>query len=130
MKQMHAPTRSAHLSPAPPPVLASLLADLVVAVHLLFIAFVLFGGLLVRRWPMASWVHLPAVLWAVMIEVLGIPSPLAPLERWLRERGGGEGIDGGEGGLVPARGERLFRRVRVREDDAYAAPRLDPASRI
>lgn len=75
--------------------LPSLLADLVVAVHVLFIAFVLFGGLLVRRWPQASWVHLPAVLWAVMIEVLGIASPLAPLERWLREQGGGEGIDGG-----------------------------------
>jgi drug/metabolite transporter (DMT)-like permease len=41
----------------------NLLADLVVVVHALFIAFVVLGGLLVMRWPRLAWVHLPGAAW-------------------------------------------------------------------
>lgn len=75
--------------------LYSLLADVVVVLHLLFVAFVLFGGLLVQRWPLASWVHLPTVLWAALIELFGWVCPLTPLENWLRGRAGGRGYEGG-----------------------------------
>ena len=71
------------------------LADLVVLGHLAFILFAVFGGALAflsRRWV---WVHLPTVLWAALIELVGMECPLTPLESWLRERGGGHGYRGG-----------------------------------
>lgn len=60
------------------------LADLVVIIHLLFILFVVFGGLLLLRWRKLIWLHLAAVLWGVAIEVFGWICPLTPLENWLR----------------------------------------------
>ena len=33
------------------------LADVVVLVHLLFVAFLLFGGVLVWRWTRLGWIH-------------------------------------------------------------------------
>ena len=64
------------------------MSDLVVAVHLAFVGFVVFGGAAVCRWPRLGWVHLPAVVWAVGIEWSGAVCPLTPLENWLRLRGG------------------------------------------
>ena len=46
-------------------------ADLVVICHLLFIAFVMTGGFLVLLHRAWSIVHLPAVMWAAMIEFRG-----------------------------------------------------------
>lgn len=71
------------------------LADLVVVLHLLFVAFALFGGLLARRWPRAAWLHLPAAAWAVLMEYAGWPCPLTPLEQWLRRQAGEAGYAGG-----------------------------------
>ena len=65
------------------------LADLVVLTHLAFILFAVFGGILVLLWKRCAWVHLPAVLWAALIEFMGWVCPLTPLENWLRQRGGG-----------------------------------------
>lgn len=64
------------------------LADLTVIVHLAFVLFVIFGGLLVLQWRRISWLHLPAAVWGAWIEFAGWPCPLTPLENWLRERGG------------------------------------------
>lgn len=64
------------------------LADMVVIIHLLFILFVVFGGLILLRWSKLIWLHLVAVGWAVMIEISGQICPLTPLENWLREQGG------------------------------------------
>jgi hypothetical protein len=72
-----------------------LLADLTVLLHLGFVAFVTLGGLLGFRWRRAPWVHLPAALWGIWIEVSGGICPLTPLENWLRERGGGSAYSGG-----------------------------------
>ena len=72
-----------------------LLADVVLLGHLAFVAFVVFGGLLVLRWPKLGWVHLPAALWGVLIEYAGWICPLTPLETNLRERGGEAGYAGG-----------------------------------
>ncbi len=66
--------------------MASALADLVVVVHLLFVAFAVAGGLLALRWPRALFVHLPALAWAIGIELFGGRCPLTPLENWLRLR--------------------------------------------
>jgi hypothetical protein len=65
-----------------------LLADLTVIVHLAFVLFVVFGGLLVLRWRRVAWLHLPAAAWGAWIEFAGWLCPLTPLENWLRQRGG------------------------------------------
>ncbi len=72
-----------------------LLADAVLVVHLAFIVFVVFGGLLVLRWPRIAWLHLPAVAWGAWIELTGRICPLTPLEIGLRERGGETGFTDG-----------------------------------
>ena len=68
-----------------------LLADAVVVFHVLFIAFAIGGGLLVLRWRRVIWLHLPAVAWAVLVEVMNWPCPLTPLENFFRRRGGEAG---------------------------------------
>lgn len=72
-----------------------LLADAVVVFHVIFIAFAIGGGVLVLRWGRVMWVHLPAVAWAVLVEVLSWPCPLTPLENHFRRRGGEAGYPGG-----------------------------------
>jgi Protein of Unknown function (DUF2784) len=64
------------------------LADVVVVMHLAFVAFVVAGGLLALRWPRAAWVHLPAALWGATIALGGFVCPLTPFENWLRLRSG------------------------------------------
>jgi hypothetical protein len=73
----------------------TLLADLIVGLHLLFVAFVVLGGLLVLRWPRVAWVHLPAAVWGAVIEFTGGVCPLTPLEQALRRRAGQAGYHGG-----------------------------------
>jgi hypothetical protein len=65
-----------------------LLADLLVVLHLLFVAFVALGGLLLLRWPRVAWAHLPAAVWGAGIELTGGTCPLTPLEQELRRRAG------------------------------------------
>jgi hypothetical protein len=72
-----------------------LLADLVVVVHFAFVLLVVFGGLLVLRWPRVAWVQVPAAVWGVVIEWEGWICPLTPLENSLRARGGLAGYSGG-----------------------------------
>ena len=72
-----------------------LLADGVVLVHALFVAFVVLGGFLALRWPRLVWVHVPAALWGVLIEFAGWICPLTPLENLLRARAGEAGYAGG-----------------------------------
>lgn len=71
------------------------LAELVVGLHFAFVLFVLFGGLLALWWPWVAWVHLPAAIWGVLIELAGWVCPLTPLEKWLRREGGLAGYAGG-----------------------------------
>ena len=71
------------------------LADLVLAVHLAFVVFVVMGGLLVLRWPWVALVHIPAAIWGVYIEYTGGICPLTPLENSFRQTGGQAGYSGG-----------------------------------
>jgi hypothetical protein len=71
--------------------LASVLADAVVLVHGLFIAFVVAGAALLWRWPRLVWLHLPAVLWGAYAEFSGAICPLTPLENRLRALAGEAG---------------------------------------
>src|SRR5262245_4106789 len=80
-----------------------LLADLVVVVHALFVAFVVLGGFLVWRWRWVAWAHVPAAVWGAVIEYQGWICPLTPLENALRARAGQAGYAGGfvEHYLIP-----------------------------
>jgi hypothetical protein len=71
-----------------------LLADLVVLLHLTFILFAAFGGLLAIRWRGVMWVHLPTLTWAAFVELTGRICPLTPLENWLRRAAGEAGYEG------------------------------------
>lgn len=72
-----------------------LLADAVVAVHGLFIVFVVLGGFLAWRWRWVAALHLPSAAWGVLIEFRHWVCPLTPLENHLRARAGAQGYEGG-----------------------------------
>ncbi|MEO6332080.1 MAG: DUF2784 domain-containing protein [Gemmatimonadaceae bacterium] len=71
------------------------LADATMLVHFAFIAFVVLGGLLALRWRGVIWIHLPAAVWGVLIELRGWTCPLTPLENHFRRLGGEAGYSGG-----------------------------------
>jgi len=71
------------------------LADLVVLIHFAFILFVVTGWMLVARWWRLVVLHLPSVVWAVLIELRGWHCPLTHVENWLRGRGDSSGYGGG-----------------------------------
>ena len=70
-------------------------ADAILVSHLAFVLFVVFGALLLLRWPRLAWLHIPAVVWAAFIEFSGTICPLTPLEVALRQRAGQAGYGGG-----------------------------------
>ncbi|WP_405225201.1 DUF2784 domain-containing protein [Lentisalinibacter sediminis] len=74
---------------------ASLAADAVLLLHAAFIVFVVAGGLLALRWPLAAAVHLPCAAWGAGIEFTGGVCPLTPLEQRLRASAGEAGYSGG-----------------------------------
>jgi hypothetical protein len=78
----------------PPWIHPRFLADLVVVAHFLFVVFAVFGGLIGLRYRKIIWMHLPALLWAVVVEFTGWICPLTPLEQWIRTQGGVETYSG------------------------------------
>lgn len=92
------------------------LADVVLAIHLGFILWVVFGGLAALRWRWLAMLHIPAVIWGVLVELEGWICPLTPLENWLRQAGGGMTHETGfiEHYLVPLiYPDRLTRTMQV-----------------
>jgi hypothetical protein len=64
------------------------LADIVLLMHLGFVAFVSAGALLALRWPGVLWAHAPAAAWGAFVELTGRMCPLTPLENRLRAAAG------------------------------------------
>jgi hypothetical protein len=85
------PTRSGVAPILKSRMMYQLLADFVLLLHFVFVAFALFGGLLVLRYPKMLWLHLPALLWGMVVQLADLICPLTPLENWLRYFGGEEG---------------------------------------
>lgn len=81
----------------------SFLADVVLLGHLAFILFVALGILVVWRFPRLARLHIPAAIWAGLIEITGYVCPLTPLENHLRDLSGQAGYHGSfvEHYLVP-----------------------------
>jgi hypothetical protein len=71
--------------------MALILADILVLLHLLFVAFVVAGGFLLLRWPKIAWLQVPAAVWGAYIEFSSGICPLTPLENHLRALGGEAG---------------------------------------
>jgi Protein of Unknown function (DUF2784) len=72
-----------------------LLADFVLVIHFCFVLFVVFGGWLVLRRRLVAVFHIPAVVWAILIEFFWWTCPLTTIENILRQRGGESGYEGG-----------------------------------
>jgi hypothetical protein len=72
-----------------------LAADAVLLLHLAFIGFAVFGGLLAlrRRWMLL--LHLPAMAWAFYVELTGSLCPLTSVENSFRLSAGQSGYAGG-----------------------------------
>lgn len=70
------------------------LADSVLIVHLLFIGFVIFGGLVALRSPWIAQVHIPAACWGAYIELAGGLCPLTVIEVGFRRTAGEAGYSG------------------------------------
>jgi len=58
--------------------------ELVLVVHLGFIIWVVTGGFLAVRWGWLALIHIPALVYAVLLEWHGWICPLTPLENRLR----------------------------------------------
>jgi hypothetical protein len=71
--------------------LARLAADGVLVLHLAFVVFVMTGALLAFRVRWIVFAHLPAVVWAIVVEATGRFCPLTLLENALRIRAGASG---------------------------------------
>jgi hypothetical protein len=110
----------------------SILADAVLVLHGVFVAWAVLGGLAVLHWPRAMWLHLPALAWGIWIEATAGICPLTPLESWLRVRAGQAGLAGSfidhylgaliyPQGLTPAVQGRLALGLALFNAGVYAA---------
>jgi hypothetical protein len=74
----------------------ALAADAVMLVHFCFIAFALLGSLLLLKWPVLIWLHLPALAWGTYVEISARLCPLTDYENRYRALAGestyGEGF--------------------------------------
>lgn len=68
-----------------------LLADCVLLIHLLFIGFVILGGLIALRHAWVALGHIPAAFWGAFIELTGRVCPLTTLEVGFRRASGEAG---------------------------------------
>lgn len=66
-------------------------ADAVLLLHLAFIVFAVLGGLLIVWWRAVLFLHLPALVWGVFVELTGRICPLTSLENTLRIKAGTAG---------------------------------------
>ena len=63
-----------------------LAADLTLIVHFAFIIFVLFGALLFIVSTKIIYVHVPALIWGIYIELTHSVCPLTYLENWFLQK--------------------------------------------
>jgi hypothetical protein len=77
--------------------------EIVVIAHFAFIVWVVTGGFVAIKWWWVSIIHLPAMVWAFLLELYGWICPLTPLENELRAARGMDVYDTGfiENYLIP-----------------------------
>lgn len=70
-------------------------AVLVLALHLLFILWVIFGALFTRERPVLARLHVACFIWGLVIEIFPWTCPLTFAENWLEQRAGITPYQGG-----------------------------------
>ena len=65
-----------------------LFANLTLIIHLNFILFVIFGGLLYFKFSKIIYIHVPALLWGIYMELTNSICPLTYLENWFLNKSG------------------------------------------
>jgi hypothetical protein len=68
--------------------LAGVAADVVVVVHLAFLAYIVFGGFLGLRKLAWLWPSIGTTLYSAYVTLASFTCPLTTLEKWLLEAGG------------------------------------------
>lgn len=63
----------------------SIVADLLVILHLGFVCFVVLGGFLVLIWKRVIYFHIPAAVWGALMEFRGWICPLTSWEHQFRK---------------------------------------------
>jgi len=66
----------------------AILATLVLAIHVVWITWVILGWLLVRRRVTLRWLHFASLIYGIFIEIVPWPCPLTLLEQWLELKAG------------------------------------------
>jgi len=64
------------------------LVVVILLAHFAYLAYVVLGGFLTWRWPVAIWPHLVAIGWGVLLITFSLNCPLTTLERWARRHAG------------------------------------------
>ncbi len=70
-------------------------AAAILALHLLFIVWIVFGVAVARRRPGLRWLHLGCLEWGILIETLPWTCPLTWAENWLEIQAGIAPYQGG-----------------------------------
>ena len=63
-------------------------ANFTLIIHLIFILFVIFGGLIFFISSKIIYIHIPALVWGIYIELTNSICPLTYLENWFLYQGG------------------------------------------
>jgi hypothetical protein len=71
-----------------PPVAALVAADVVVAVHMAYLAYMVFGGFLALRWFGWIWPHMISTVYSIYVTTTSFTCPVTRLEKWLLQQGG------------------------------------------
>jgi hypothetical protein len=66
----------------------AILAAAVLGIHLVWIAWLIFGWLVSRNRPVLRWLHFGSLIYGIVIEISPWPCPLTLLEQWLESRAG------------------------------------------
>jgi hypothetical protein len=66
----------------------SALSVAVLALHGLFILWVVFGAVVAWSRPILRWLHISSLIWGILTELLPWPCPLTLLENWLETKAG------------------------------------------
>jgi hypothetical protein len=75
--------------------MAAFLAHATVAIHVLALLYIGFGGFLAWRWPRSIFVHVFFAIWGVLVNVFPIPCPLTAMEDYFRHLQGLGDLPGG-----------------------------------
>jgi hypothetical protein len=73
----------------------SVLAGVVLTLHLLFILWIAFGAIVTRRRVVLRWLHLGSLVWGILIDILPWTCPLTWAENWLETQAGIAPYQGG-----------------------------------